>query len=177
VLVVGELNLCLEKGPLSSAKMLAMSSLAEFLLGVVAGVVASQLWEFITRWRLHRVASGLEGVWTAHEMLDGRTVDRARLMENAWPTVMKAKRFPFSADSHILDIRAADTSTTTGLRRPHSGYLVVDRVAPWRATRIVFYGDSDEAFEQRILISLDGRTLHVLPLPGYNRHALCKVDA
>jgi hypothetical protein len=54
---------------------------------------------------------------------------------------------------------------------------VVDRVAPWRAKRIVLYDDSDEAFEQSILISLDGRMLHVLALPGYNRHALCKVDA
>lgn len=54
---------------------------------------------------------------------------------------------------------------------------MVDRVAPWRAKRIVLYDDSDEAFEQSILISLDGRMLHVLALPGYNRHALCKVDA
>lgn len=124
-----------------------MNKLGEFFLGVVTGVVACQLWEIITRWHLHRVAVRLQGVWTAHEMLDGRTIDRDRLMANAWPTVMKAKRFPFSAGSHILDISAADTSTTTG-RRPHSGHLVIDRVAPSRATRVVFYGDSDEAFEQ-----------------------------
>jgi hypothetical protein len=149
--------------------------LGGFLLGIIAGIFAAQLWECVTRWRLYRIAQALEGVWTAHEMLDGRTIDRAKLTENAWPTVMKAKSSGWSAASHILDITAADTSISTGLRRPHSGHLVIDRVAPWRATPVVFYADSDEAFEQSILISLDGRTLHVLPLPGYNRHALCKV--
>jgi hypothetical protein len=149
--------------------------LVGFLLGVSGGVLAAQLWEFVTRRRLYRIAQKLDGVWTAHEMLDGRTIDRAKLMENAWPTVMRAKSSGWSAASHILDITAADTSTATGLR-PHSSHLVIDRVATWRASRVVFYADSDEAFEQSILISPDWRTLHVLPVPGYNRHALCKVD-
>lgn len=150
-----------------------------FVLGVIASVLAALCWELFTRRRLYHVAKALAGVWTAPEMLDGRTVDRVNLMQHAWPTMMKAKsrRGSWSAASHILDISAADTSASGGVKRPHSGYLVIDRAAPWRATRIVFYADSDEVLEQHIIISLDSRTLHIPALPGsYNRHALCKVD-
>lgn len=150
-----------------------------FLLGVVASILATLSWELWTRRQLHQVAKNLAGTWTAHEMLDGRTVDRSTLMKNAWPTIMKAKSCSLSAASHILEINAADTSGEGGVR-PHKGYLVIDRVRPWLATRIVFYSDSDEVSEQHIIISLDRKTLHVLPvapLPSpYNRHALCRVD-
>jgi|ERR1051326_6359090 hypothetical protein len=148
------------------------------LVGLVTGGLSSALvayvWELRTRKRLHDQAEILEGRWIAHDMLDGRTIDRSKPMDKSWPTVMTPKPHWWSVDSHILDIKADDISNTGGLR-PHKGYLVIDRVCPWVAIRVIFYAESDEVAEQRILMDLDRDrdTLHVFPVaPAYNRHAL-----
>lgn len=145
--------------------------------GLLSGFIVVYLWELRTRHRLHAAAARLGGEWIAHNMVvgDGRRVDRSKPMENAWPTVMTPKRHWWAEDSHILDIRAADIAGD-GRLRPHGGYLIIDRVSPKLATRIIWYSDSDEVSEQRIVISLDEQTLHVFPrLPDdYHRHALCR---
>ena len=150
--------------------------LVGFVSGVFSSAVAAYLLELRTRARLHDEAERLAGVWVAHDMLDGRTVDRSKPMKGSWPTVMTPRRRWWGADSHILDISGDDISSER--LRPHEGYLIIDRVSPRLATRIVCYTDSDEVSEQRIVISSNRETLHVFPVtspPGsYERHALCR---
>jgi hypothetical protein len=147
-----------------------------FVSGVFSSALAAYLLELRARGRLHDQAEQLAGVWIAHDMKDGRTVDRSKPMKGSWPTVMTPKASRWGADSHILDISGDEISGEH--LRPHDGYLVIDRVSPRLATRIVCYTDSDEVSEQRIVISSNGDTLHVFPVtssPGsYERHALCR---
>lgn len=157
-----------------------------FLLGFCSGVLSSAVVAYIvelaTRKRLHNVAKRLKGTWIAHNMLDARTVDRSKPMKDSWSTLMTPKPWwrSCAADSHVLDI-SGDHVSNDGRLRHHEGYLTIDRVSPWLATRILCYTDSDEVSEQRIVISSKRDTLHVfpvVPLSGpkipYDRHALCK---
>jgi len=159
-----------------------------FLVGFFSGVLSSALVAYFvelgTRWRLHRAAKRLKGTWVAHDMLDGRTVDRSKPMKDSWPTVMTPKpswRF-WEADSHVLDVKADHVSNDGSLRH-HEGYLIVDRTSPRLVTRIVCYTGSDEVKEERIVISSKGDTLHVFPVVPlseptirYCWHALCKCE-
>jgi hypothetical protein len=156
--------------------------LAGFFVGVLSSVFVVYFAELWTRKRLHGEAKRLEEAWIAHDMLNGGTVDRSKPMKDSWPTVMTPKPWwrSCAADSHVLDI-SADHVSTDGRLRHHEGYLIIDRVSPRLATRIVCYSDSDEVSEQRIVISPKGDTLHVFPvIPTsgptilYNRHALCR---
>jgi hypothetical protein len=154
---------------------------AGVLLGFVFNLVATQFWELWKRFQAHAGAKKLAGTWVAHNMLDARNVDLSHPMPNAGLTVIRPKRHWWSANSHVLDVEAEDIGPT--LRR-QSGSLVIDPVFPRRATRLVCYEDSHEISEQKIVISLDGRTLHVFPVDlaaagvgiVYGRHALCKRD-
>jgi hypothetical protein len=159
-------------------------SLSGFLVGFFSGVLSSAFVAYFvelgTRWRLHGEAKRLKGEWIAHDMLDARTVDRSKPMKDTWPTVMTPKRYGWAANSHVLDI-SGDHTSNDGTLRHMEGYLTIDRVSPRLATRIVYYTDSDEVNEQRIVISSDGQTLHVFPVVplsqptiSYNRHALCR---
>jgi hypothetical protein len=151
--------------------------IGEILVAFSAGVAVSHIAEIRTRWQLAKVSRQLAGMWIAHNIRDGNKVETS-YMEGSWATHMKARN-RFSGTSHVLDITAKDTSDTPEgpVLRPHSGFLVVDRVAPWRATRVVFYHGSAEAFEQQILISSDKRMLYVtahMPPNGYKPHVLRK---
>ena len=152
---------------------------AGLILGFLLNLVATQFWELWKRYQAHADAKKLAGTWIAHNMLDARNVDLAHPMPNAGLTVIKARPRWWSVNSHVLDVEAEDVAPS--LRR-QSGSLVIDPVFPRRATRFVFYEDSHEISEQKIVISLDGRTLHVFPVDLsaagvgilYGRHALCK---
>jgi hypothetical protein len=156
--------------------------LVGFFSGAISGALVAYFVELWTRRRLHGEAKRLKGTWVAHNMLDGRTVDRSRPMENTWATVMTPKPWWLScaANSHVLDV-SGDHVSDDGRLRHMEGYLTIDRVSPRLATRIVCYTDSDEVSEQRIVISSDGETLHVFPIVplskpaiSYDRHALCR---
>lgn len=164
--------------------------MSDFLIGFFSGLLSGVVVAFIvglwTRVRLYREAKRLKGKWIAHDMmLDGRTVDRSRPMQGAWPTELVPKSWWRSCGphSHVLDIKGEDVSNDGSLRH-HEGYLIIDRASPRLATRIVCYTDSDEVSEQRIVISSKGDTLHVFPVApscnpaiAYNRHALCRQPA
>jgi hypothetical protein len=157
-----------------------VGTLIGFVSGVLSSALAAYCWELRTRRRLFSEATRLEGKLIAHDMLDGRTVNRSKPMDKAWPTVMTPRRRWWSADSHILDV-SADHISDDGRVRHLEGYLIIDRASPLLATRIVLYTDSDEVSEQRIVISLNRDTLHVFPVvppsdSPYHRHALCRQD-
>ena len=94
-----------------------------------------------------------------------------------WPAqgspVVSAKSW-WRTPSHVLDVHAQDLNS--GQIRNHHGWIAIDPSRPQRATRTIFYDDSDEIEEQRILISDDGNTLHVFDESvggGYSKkHAL-----
>jgi hypothetical protein len=151
-------------------------------IGLALGLFTNKVTEYLTRFRSYRTAKKLVGEWTAHNMLDGRHVDRHTPMPGAGPTEIKAQSWWMAwwPDSHVLDVSGADTSDG----RHHRGPLVIDSICPRVATRIVLYdAPSDEVSEQRIVISQDLRTLYVFPVstvatlgPVYPAHALCRKE-
>jgi hypothetical protein len=94
-------------------------------------------------------------------------------MPGAGLTVISAKPW-WRPHSHVLDVHAQDLNC--GEVRNHHGWIAIDPSRPRRATRTIFYDDSDEIEEQQILISDDGNTLHVFDESvdgGYSpKHAL-----
>lgn len=151
--------------------------LAAAVIGLLIGLLANKGTEYWARFRSYRVATRLKGKWTAHNMTDGRHVNRQTRMHDR---LTKIEPRPWyracCSDSHILDVSAEDPDG-----RHHSGPLVIDPVCSWFATRIVLYSAMDEISEQRVMISPDRKTLYVFPLaavstlgPGYRIHALCK---
>ena len=151
-------------------------------LGLFIGLLANKVTEYWARFRSYLVARKLKGKWTAHNMMDGRHVDRQTRMHGAGLTEIKPRSWwkACCSDSHVLDVSGEDTSDG----RHHGGPLVIDPVCSWFATRIVLYSaPSDEISEQRIVISPDRKTLYVFPVatvatlgPGYRIHALCKQE-
>jgi hypothetical protein len=149
-------------------------------LGLVVGLLANKITGYFGQVQSYRVARRLNGNWTAHNMKDGRHVDRENRMHDQLTKIepchfLKA----LSSDSHVLQVSAVDPDG-----RAHSGPLVIDPDCSWLARRIVLYSEMDELYEQRIVIGSDQRTLYVFPVPtvatlgpkGYNIHALCKKE-
>ncbi len=126
----------------------------------------------------HRAAKRLAGEWIAHNYQkdNPRSID-PQTMPGAGLTVISAKSW-WQTHSHVLDVHAQDLGLPElgSQIRNHHGWIAIDPGRPQRATRTIFYEDSDEIEEQRILISDDGNTLHVFDESadgGYNKkHAL-----
>lgn len=156
-----------------------MTFWAGVILGFVLNLVATQFWELWKRYQAHAAAEKLAGTWIAHNMLDARNVDLSHPMPNAGLTVIKSRPRWWSANSHVLDVVGEDIAPNI---RHQSGNIVIDPVFPRRASRLVCYEDSHEISEQKIVIGLDGDTLHVFPIDLsaagvgiiYGRHALCR---
>jgi hypothetical protein len=136
-------------------------------LGIPIGVFVNKVTEWSTRSRSYKATDQLVGTWTAHELLDGRRVNRAKKMDGSGDTIISHKSGRWSAESHVLWVNGEDMSDG----RHHSGPLVIDPVCSRLATRIV--------------ISHDFKTLYVFPVEAvatfgartYSRgHALCKVE-
>ena len=128
-------------------------------LGFFLGLAANNISERLTLYRAHRAARRLAGEWVAHDYEPGnnRSID-PRPMPGAGLTVISARPW-WSKSSHILDVHAQDVDS--GQVRNHHGYLAIDPIRPQRATRTIFYVDSDEIAEQRVEISDDDNTLHL----------------
>jgi hypothetical protein len=149
-------------------------------VGLLTGLFANKITEYLARFRSYLLARKLKGKWTAHNMLDGRHVDRQKPMPGAGLTEIKPRPWwrACSSDSHVLDVYGEDTSDG----RRHSGPLVIDPLCSRFASRMVLYSaPSDEISEQRIVIGPDLKTLYVFPIsavatmgPVYRVHALCK---
>jgi len=147
-------------------------------LGFLIGLLANKFTEYWARIRSYLLARKLKGKWTAHNMADGRHVNREERMHDRLTEIKPRPWFKaFCSDSHVLEVSAVDPDG-----RPHSGPLVIDPVCPWFATRIVLYSAMDEIYEQRIVINPDRKTLYVFPVPTvatlgqkeHRIHALCK---
>jgi hypothetical protein len=96
----------------------------------------------------------------AEEPIDGALTEVLRKRWWSW----------FSADSHVLPVRAKDPDG-----REHNDYLAIDLGCRWRANRTILYRDTDEIAQQRIEISPSGNALYVFPDPpdqGYHQHVL-----
>ena len=147
------------------------------VVGFLIGLFTNKVTEYWARFQSYRVARRLKGKWTAHNMTDGRHVNRQTRMHDRLTEIKPRPWFKAcSSDSRILDVSAEDPDG-----RQHSGPLVIDSVCSWFATRIVLYSAMDEISEQRIVISPDRKTLYAFPVatvstlgPGYSIHALCK---
>lgn len=153
------------------------NSLVTTGIGFFVGLLANRITVYWARFQSYQVARRLGGKWSAHNMADGRHVDRRPMHDK--PTSIKPRPWyrACCSDSHILDVSAEDPDG-----RQHGGPLVIDPLCPWLATRIVLYFAMDEASEQRIIISPDWSALYVFPVAaastlgsGYKVHALCKV--
>jgi hypothetical protein len=146
-------------------------------IGLFLGLLANKVTEYWARLQSYLVARRLKGKWTAHNMTDGRHVDRQTPMHDRLTKIEPRPWYKACcSDSHILDVSAEDPDG-----RQHSGPLVIDPVCSWFATRIVLYSAMDEISEQRVMISPDRETLYVFPVAaastlgtGYRIHALCK---
>ena len=151
-------------------------------LGFPVGVFVNKVTDWFRRWEAYKIADQLVGKWTAHNMLDGRMVDRGKKMDGAGDTIISHKSRRWGADSHVLSVESLDISDG----RHHGGPLVIDPVFPRLATRIVAYAaPEDEVVKQQIVISNDFKTLYIFPDKnvatlrphGYGDvHALCKVE-
>jgi hypothetical protein len=143
-------------------------------LGFVLGLAANKTSERWTIYRAHRAARRLAGEWIAHDYQpgDSRSIDTQPML-GAGLTVISARSW-WQANSHVLDVYAQDVDS--GKVRNHHGWIAIDPARPQRATRTIFYEDSDEVEEQRIAISDDCNTLHVFDESvdgGYSKkHAL-----
>jgi hypothetical protein len=143
-------------------------------LGFFLGLAANITWERCKLYGANRAARKLAGEWVAYNYQrdNDRSID-LQTMPGAGLTVISAKSW-WRAHSHVLDVRAQDLDS--GRIRNHHGWIAIDPGRPQRATRTIFYDDSDEIEEQRILISDDGNTLHVFDESvggGYSKkHAL-----
>jgi hypothetical protein len=128
-------------------------------LGLLLGLAANNIWERWTLYRAYRAARRLAGEWVAYNYKrdDNRSID-SQTMLGAGLTVISARSW-WRPHSYVLDVHAQDLNS--GQIRNHHGWIAIDPARPQRASRTVFYDDSDEIEEQRILISDDGDTLHV----------------
>lgn len=142
--------------------------------GLLLGLAANNISERMRLYQAYRVARKLAGEWIAYNYTsdDNRSID-AQTMAGAGLTVISARSW-WRPHSHVLDVYAQDLDS--GQTRNHHGWIAVDPARPQRASRTIFYDDSDEIEEQRILISDDGNTLHVFDESadeGYSKkHAL-----
>jgi hypothetical protein len=129
------------------------------VLGFFFGLAANNISERWTFYRAHRAAKKLAGEWVAYnyQANNNRSID-ALPMPGAGLTVISARPW-WRPHSHVLDVYAQDINS--GNARNHHGWIAIDPARPQSATRTIFYYDSDEIDEQRILISDDGSTLHV----------------
>jgi len=143
-------------------------------LGFFLGLAVNTISERLALYRAHRAARRLAGEWVAHNYREdnNRLIDPQSML-GAGLTVVSARSW-WLPNSHVLDVRAQDLNS--GQVRNHHGWIAIDPTRPERATRTVFYDDSDEIEEQRILISDAGNTLHVFDESvdgGYSKkHAL-----
>lgn len=144
------------------------------VFGFFFGLAANNISERWTLYRAHRAARKLAGEWVAYnyQSQDNRSIDSLP-MPGAGLTVISARSW-WRPHSHVLDVYAQDINS--GDVRNHHGWIAIDPARPQSATRTIFYYDSDEIEEQRILISDDGNTLHVFDESvdgGYSKkHAL-----
>ena len=122
----------------------------------------------------------LEGTWTAYNF-DGRDIEK-NAMPGAGETIVTSKEGRFSSRSGVLDVQSKDTNKDTGRPRYHSGFIVIDRVLPWMATRIDRYDEEHEVSEQRIVRSTDPDVLYMFPNDSvsstkYGHHAWRRTKA
>jgi hypothetical protein len=110
----------------------------------------------------------LVGKWTMYSR-QGRTAETP--IDGAYTEILPKPWWSrFSADSHVLPVRAKDPDG-----REHDDYLAMDLTCSRRAIRTILYRDTDEIARQRIEISPSGNTLYVFPDPpdhGYEEHVL-----
>lgn len=147
-----------------------------FGFGVFGNVLVNHAFELRARFRAYADAKKLVGTWRAYN-IRGRTLEP---MEGAGDTIVTANPRWWSRDSNVLQVSGVDTSDG----RHHAGPLVIDPACPRKATRTLIYEfpTTDDAVEQRIVISHDFKTLYVFPvlatvgLQAYTpAHALCKM--
>jgi len=150
-------------------------------IGIVAGVIANQAWEFVARNRANKAAKQLVGTWTAYD-LDGRALSE-KPMKGAGPTVVRSNTHWWSSDAGVLDFDSYDVADS-GARRVHRGRIVIDTRVPWLATRIDRYEDSHEVAQQHLVISSDPSVVFVFPIPSgstlgnaYSPHAWRKTGS
>jgi hypothetical protein len=149
-------------------------------VGLLLGLLANKLTEYLGQLQSYLLARKLKGEWTAHNMKDGRHVDRENRMHDQLTKIEPCRLLKaLSSESHVLQVSAVDPDG-----RAHSGPLVIDADCSWFARRVVLYSAMDELYEQKIVISPDQKTLYVFPVStvatlgpkAYNIHALCKKE-
>jgi hypothetical protein len=153
-------------------------ALLGFILGVLGNIIVTHYAEFVAQYRAYAAAKKLAGKWEAYN-IRGRVID-ATPIPGAGVTSISTKPHWWSADSHVLQVTSVDVSSG----RRHTGTLVIDRVCPRIATRILIYDPGDEVVEQRIVISEDLKRYMLfyvtasLGLTAYNPvHVLRKIEA
>lgn len=156
-------------------------SIPGFFAEIIASILANHYWEWLARRRAYEAARALAGNWIAYD-INGRAIDDAP-MKGAGLTVVSSKSHWWSKNSAVLDMHSDDFDSSTGRSKPHLGNIVIDPRMPWLATRVGFYTDSNEIFEQRLVIGPDPNLIYVFPTSAgaprgdvYGQHVLRRKD-
>ncbi len=138
-----------------------MGEAVSFALGVLASLLASQVFELIQRSKLKKQAKALEGIWKGYHLV-GREIANEP-MAGSGEARVESLEWRFSPRSGVLKVSAEDIDIDTGKPRYHSGYIVLDRHLPWTARRIDRYDEQYEVSEQRMILTPDPDVILIFP--------------